>query len=184
MDTPVSDERLIQECLQGETNCFEQLVSRYQGALIRFLRVRCLNQHEVDDIFQETFINAYRYLHTYQSRFAFSTWLFNIAVNAIRKSLKSSVETAEFSEENIEFSGSAVMSGEVNIWQIAKTNLPSEQLELLWFTYVLGYSGKDVAEILERSLPWIKINLVRSKQKLRLALEKEGIDLDAAFESG
>ena len=36
---------------------------------------------DAEDALQDTLINAYRYLHSYDSRWRFSTWLFRIAIN-------------------------------------------------------------------------------------------------------
>ncbi len=187
MPNSLKDYQIIQACLKGETNQFDRLVSRYQGQLMRFLNVRCANHQMAEDIFQETFINALKYLHSYNSEYAFSTWLFRIAINLINaESAKhkdkleldkyannelSKETTDEYCYDNSNIELNSIESN--NIWREAKRCLKPEQLELLWFTYVHGLSGKQVALILERSLPWVKINLARSKKRLKMHLTND-----------
>ena len=172
----ITDIELVERCLKGDTGCFEQLVSRYQGPLIRFLRMRCELADQVDDIFQETFVSAYRYLKSYNQKYAFSTWLFNIAINRIKKNIKSQLNADSIDEEEMVLTYNDNQLDQVDLWVIAKEHLSSEQVELLWFTLVQGYSGKEVAQILDRSLPWVKVNLLRSKQLLREILERAGLN--------
>lgn len=185
----LSDVSLVENSLKGDTSSFELLVSRYQTSLMKFLRVRCRTESEIEDIFQETFINAYRYLESYKTRYAFSTWLFNIAVNNLKRHARmnpesQSIEDSDSIESNHWRSGSHLDSlSESNIWHIAKTNLTSEHVELLWFTYVQGFTGQQVSKIMERSLPWVKINLIRSKEKLKQSLESQGVSLELLAES-
>ena len=171
----MNERTLIQRSLAGETSCFEQLVVCYEERLMRFLRLRLNTQSDADDIFQETFLNAHLYLHSYNSRFAFSTWLFNIAINVIKKSKKFEREHSNQVIDEPFFEARDSNSG--NIWHLAKRLLDNEQISLLWFTYAEEYTGKEVAYLLDRSLPWVKINLVRTKKLLKDALQEEKLAL-------
>jgi len=168
---------------------------------MKFLRVRCRTNSEAEDVFQDTFINAYKYLDSYKNRYAFSTWLFNIAVNNLKKMAKRYQELETYQDGETGQEGEATQGGELidsshwqtgsslnnidesNIWYIARKNLTSEHVELLWFTYVQGYTGQQVAKIMERSLPWVKINLIRCKEKLKQSLESQGVGLDLLAQS-
>lgn len=176
----MTEKEIIQGCKQGEMSCFKQLVSLYDAKLMRFLNMRCKNQQDAEDIFQETFINVLKYIDGYRSEYAFSTWLFNIAFNLVKKrpQLEQSLEDDLVATPNID---SSRTSG--NIWLVAQNTLENEQLCLLWFTYAEGYSGKQSAEILDRSLPWVKINLVRAKQKLKDKLTEQGVGLPDLLEN-
>ena len=71
----VSDEKLVEESLAGSELAFSELVDRYQERLLRFLLTRCRNRADAEDAVQDTFISAYRYLHSYNPRWRFSTWI-------------------------------------------------------------------------------------------------------------
>ena len=176
----MTEKEIIQGCQLGEVSCFKQLVSLYDVKLMRFLNMRCRNQQDAEDIFQETFINVLKYIDGYRAEYAFSTWLFNIAFNLIKKKsqLEQTLEEDLIATPDIDSSSS---SG--NIWLVARNTLDNELLCLLWFTYAEGYTGKQAAEILDRSLPWVKINLARAKQKLKDKLTEQGAGLPDLLEN-
>ncbi|PWK48565.1 RNA polymerase sigma factor [Pleionea mediterranea] len=165
---------LIQRSINGDHQSFERLVVTYEQALMRFLRIRCHCQSDADDIFQETFINAHRYLASYDSKYAFSTWLFHIAINAINRFYRDTPITISHKEE---ITPQIDSTSDLNIWKAAKNELTDAQFHLLWLTYAEGYTGKEVSVILNKSLPWVKINLVRAKQSLKALLQKEQTSL-------
>ena len=54
-----SDQKLVQSVLQGQKQCFGQLVRRYEKS-IRAVTMNIVNNHHVaQDAAQEAFINAY-----------------------------------------------------------------------------------------------------------------------------
>ena len=176
----MTEKEIIQGCKSGEMSCFIQLVSLYEAKLMRFLNMRCKTQQDAEDIFQETFINVLKYIDSYRAEYAFSTWLFNIAFNLLKK--RPRLEH-ELEADLVLAAGNVAPNPIGNIWLVARDTLENEQLCLLWFTYAEGYTGKQVAEILGRSLSWVKINLVRAKQKLKDELTQQGVGLPDLLES-
>ncbi len=168
----MDEKLLIKQSLKGNHQSFQRLVIRYEEKLMRFLRVRCDNHSDADDIFQETFLNAHRYLSSYNFKFAFSTWLFNIAINAIHRFYRLNID-----HEPIESATIEQRPNNTNIWPIARKQLSTEQFEILWLTYAEGYTGKEVSAIVEKSLPWVKINLVRAKEQLRTLMERDQLSV-------
>ncbi len=77
----MSDINIIKEILQGDKNQFKFLIEKYQNQVFRICMgyVHCTD--DANDLTQETFIQAYQKLHQFQSKAAFSTWLYRIAVN-------------------------------------------------------------------------------------------------------
>src|SRR5947207_13667977 len=78
-ETEPSPEELARRCQAGCLESFEQLVRRYENQIFNFLRQFTHNQHDAEDLTQETFVKAYRGLHRYKSSLAFAPWLFVIA---------------------------------------------------------------------------------------------------------
>lgn len=66
---------------QGSDEAFTKLVEAYQTPVYN-LCYRMLGQHEAaEDAAQETFLRAYQYLHRYDCRRPFATWLLSIAAH-------------------------------------------------------------------------------------------------------
>ncbi|GAB4484903.1 MAG: RNA polymerase sigma factor RpoE [Thermodesulfovibrionales bacterium] len=84
-----TDRLLMERVRKGDEKAFEMLVARHQR-MVYSLACRFMNdEHEADDIAQETFIRVYRAASSYVPTAKFSTWLYtivrNLCFNAIRK---------------------------------------------------------------------------------------------------
>lgn len=163
----MTEQQLISQAQQGATNCFSQLVASYQARLYSYLLARCQNSHDADDVLQETFISAFKYLKTYDAQWQFSTWLFTIARRILSK-LKADYHVAidaivghqHMTEED------PFAVDQNNIWNIIKQDLKPRNYDVLWFFYVEQASIKEIAHIMNQSESWVKTNLHRSKMKL------------------
>ena len=56
-----------------------QLVERFEGRLLNFLRRKTGSTHDAEDLAQEAFVRAWQRFEQYDPRWQFSTWLFTIA---------------------------------------------------------------------------------------------------------
>lgn len=66
---------------RGETDCFAELVRRYQPALVRVAASRLGRADWAEDVVQETFLAAFKSCASYDPRFGFRTWLWTILLN-------------------------------------------------------------------------------------------------------
>ncbi|HTN73980.1 MAG TPA: RNA polymerase sigma factor [Pirellulaceae bacterium] len=80
-ETLPHDGTLIAAVLAGDRESFAHLVSRYEGPLLRLAKSRLGRLDWAEDVVQETFLCAYRWLHTYDSKYSFRTWLWTILLN-------------------------------------------------------------------------------------------------------
>jgi RNA polymerase sigma-70 factor (ECF subfamily) len=85
MPDPQDDHLIVTTVLNGDRDAFEQIVRRYHGPLRRVALHRTGRADLADDIVQETFLAAYRSLHTYNSVYSFRTWLWTILINQCRR---------------------------------------------------------------------------------------------------
>ncbi|HTG43350.1 MAG TPA: sigma-70 family RNA polymerase sigma factor, partial [Verrucomicrobiae bacterium] len=74
-------EELVQEARKGSLLSFEKIVEQCQDRLFTYLVQLLGNPHDAEDVAQETFIKAFKYLHAFDGRARFSTWLYAIAKN-------------------------------------------------------------------------------------------------------
>ncbi len=79
-----SDAALVERVRAGQTDCFEELVRRYQGPLTRVARSRLGRVDWAEDVVQETFMAAYKSCGSYDPRYNFRTWLWTILLNQCR----------------------------------------------------------------------------------------------------
>lgn len=79
-----SDAALIAAVLGGDTEQFALLVTRHQQRVMRFILRYEYNTHDAQDLAQETFLQAFRGLPSFQAEARFSTWLTGIAFNLLK----------------------------------------------------------------------------------------------------
>lgn len=77
----IPDASLVTRILDGEVECFELLVARYERLMYSYLLPMVRNIGDVEDIAQEAFLKAYRHLASFDVQRRFSTWLLRIAKN-------------------------------------------------------------------------------------------------------
>jgi RNA polymerase sigma-70 factor (ECF subfamily) len=76
-----TEARTIERVLGGDSDAFRLLVEQHSRPLFHLAWRLTRNEHDADDIVQETFLRAYRHLATFDSRSRFGTWLHRIAAN-------------------------------------------------------------------------------------------------------
>ncbi len=75
------DQQFIDACLAGDTEAFGRLVERHQDRLCNTLFNVLGSTEDARDVAQESFVQAFNKLDTFQGRSAFYTWLYRIAMN-------------------------------------------------------------------------------------------------------
>jgi RNA polymerase sigma-70 factor (ECF subfamily) len=175
----VTDEQLAEAARRGSSGAFDELVGRYQGRLLRFLVGRCNSRADAEDAIQDTFVNAYRYLHSYNPRWRFSTWLYRIALrNASRLRNPGQDQGVESIDPVDPLAACIEQSERQNLWLLAKAQLSKDAYSALWLRYVEELPLADVATAMERSIAWTKVSLMRSRKRLAIALREEAASAD------
>jgi len=88
MDGNATDADLVYQTMQGQTNAFHQLTERYYRPVGGFILKRVQRPDLVEDLVQETFLEAFRSLKEGRKPEHFSSWLFGIAHNRCGKWLR------------------------------------------------------------------------------------------------
>ena len=170
-----TEEHLIALAKEGSASAFGRLVESYQGRLMRFLLARCRSRADAEDALQDTFINAFRYIGSYNSRWRFSTWLFRIALRNASRTFRAMdathVDVPDTADDPLEACIAA--SERENVWLTARRLLSTDAYSAMWLRYVEDMSVKDVARALDRPMSWTKVTLMRSRRRLSAVYEGE-----------
>lgn len=166
---------LIAAAQRGSVQAFTELVGNYQHGLLRFLLTRTSSYADAEDALQDTLLNAFRYIGSYDPKWRFSTWLYRIAINnAARMRVADTEEIGELSDqENDPLENCIAMSERSNLWLKARQLFNDEVFTAMWLRYVEDMSVTDIAAILERSISWTKVNLLRGRRRLDAELNNE-----------
>ena len=75
------DHALIRAVLAGDKDAYGILVARHGESMFRVAYRITENEHDAEEIVQETFLRGYRSLADFDARADFGTWIYRIAVN-------------------------------------------------------------------------------------------------------
>src|SRR5579884_670081 len=77
----LTDRAAVDEVLAGKHESFRVLVDRHGRKVFGLAYRMTGNEHDADEVVQETFLRCYKRLDSFESRSSFSTWLYRIASN-------------------------------------------------------------------------------------------------------
>jgi RNA polymerase sigma-70 factor (ECF subfamily) len=79
---------LMQKVQKGDMVSYNTLVDRYKDRLFNMLTRMLSSEDEARDLLQETFLRVWQHKMSYDFRYAFSTWIYTIALNLARNELR------------------------------------------------------------------------------------------------
>ena len=77
----VQETELIREAQAGSRTAFDALVRQYDQAVLRLAMHLTGSEQDAQDIQQEAFLKAYRYLGNFRFECSFYTWIYRIVTN-------------------------------------------------------------------------------------------------------
>lgn len=195
----IKESEIIKRILSGEKELYELLVRRNNQKLYRVIRSYLKDETEIEDIMQNSYINAFTKLYQFKLEASFSTWLIRIGINESLARLKEKGKLFHLNESSNDFSKNTVLEipdkkqlnpQEKMIRNEAK-QLLENAIDQLDAKYKIVYmmkeveemSLKEIAEALDITLANVKVRLHRSKDMLKDKLYELSNDRDI-FEFG
>jgi len=84
----LEDDELIRQAQKGQRDAFDQLVRRYDGAVLRLALHMLGNEQDAQDVHQDAFLKAYRNIASFRFECSFYTWLYRIVTNLCLDALR------------------------------------------------------------------------------------------------
>jgi len=173
-----ADKELIEKAKAGDTASFEVLVKKYQEKIYGLANYVCLGlKSEADDVYQETFISAFKNIKSFKGKSGFATWLYRIAANNCWMKYRK-----KKSEKLVSLEDVAELKDLTHAEDIRKKDLSesvAKALSKLSVDYRLavtladlqGLSMEESAKVLKITVPAFKTRLFRARQTLRKEFE-------------
>jgi len=180
------DSRLARKVQRGDRQAFDQLLSRYERPIFSFIYNFFRNRSLCEDLTQETFLRAFRFIRSFRPKDKFSTWLFSIAKNLCIDELRrmqkgatvgidaigpESLVAEEGPVQNPLTASMAVQEGE--ILKRAITRLPEKYRTCIILFYFNDLSYEEISKVMKITLSNTKILLFRGKKMLVDLYRKE-----------
>ena len=77
----MADLMTVSRAKSGDAEAFRLLVEQHSRTIFRVAYRMTGNEHDADDVVQDTFLKAYKQLGRFEERANFGTWLHRIAIN-------------------------------------------------------------------------------------------------------
>lgn len=170
----------------GDNEAFRTLVERHSRTIFRVAYRMTGNQHDAEEVVQDTFIRAYRQLARFESRSNFGTWIYRIAVNCsvdlLRTRLRHDERRAPEDREgpgglttmpsNDAAPDRLVFSAEV-LAEVkgALSRLSAMERAAFTLRHFEGMTIEEIGRVLNLRTNATKHSIFRAVRKLRVALE-------------
>jgi RNA polymerase sigma-70 factor (ECF subfamily) len=77
----VSDLELVKQCQTGQTEAFDELVTRYRTRVFAMIYNMVHNEQDAWDLAQESFVKAWKSIKRFRRQSSFYTWIYRIVMN-------------------------------------------------------------------------------------------------------
>jgi RNA polymerase sigma-70 factor, ECF subfamily len=186
-----SDAALVRRAQEGDGRAFGELVSRHQRQLYRLALRITGSEADVQEVLQETFLNAYQKLPDFRGEAQLSSWLYRIAANNALMRLRRKRRTPEaLTDQPLDLEG-PTFSAEGYLdppprsdWSQradermidrelglaidrAVAGLPEQYRRVFLLKDVDGLSHEEIAVALDLTVPAVKSRLYRARLALR-----------------
>jgi len=166
-----TDTELVEQCLAGKTEAFDELIQRHQDPVFNLLMKLTGNWHEAGDLTQEAFIRAYRKLGSYDPQFSFKNWVIAIAVNLAKNRFRSFFRRRRIEEQTSGPVESTAADPRVELVDQALAQLPDTLRVPIVLKHMEGYSYEEIAQTLNIGVSAAKMRVARAREELVRRIE-------------
>jgi RNA polymerase sigma-70 factor (ECF subfamily) len=163
--------------VDDDQNAFGELVRRHQSAVRGLLRQ--LTRTDValaDDLAQQTFLRAYKNIHSFRGEARFFTWLYRIAYNCFREDARRRKELVGIDEEQLQTQHDPQVADPALRHDLmrALNLLPLNERSAVLLCCQNGLSHDEASRVLDIPLGTVKTNVLRGREKLKRMLADWG----------
>lgn len=184
-ESSLEDDQYVQRAIGGDQDAFKMLMNKYQKPLYYHIVKMVKNHEQIEDIIQESFVKAFSNLGSYNTNYAFSTWLYRITTNhTIDYLRKKKLQTTSINEPvrakdgemQFQIVGSAETDRKIirkerkKIVSEAIENLPEKYREVIQMRHLEEMSYQEISEELDLPLGTVKAHIFRAREMLYKAL--------------
>jgi RNA polymerase sigma-70 factor (ECF subfamily) len=162
----IADEELVREWQQGSAGALEALVQRHHGPLLAHLARLTGDAHVAEDLTQETFVQVWRHLATFQGRGSLRSWLHRIARREF-------LDWLQRPQAVLGLDGIAdVAALEATVWmegvelRACIHRLPLEEREVVLLHHLEGYTSSEIAPIVGAPARTVRLRLAQARERL------------------
>jgi RNA polymerase sigma-70 factor (ECF subfamily) len=164
---------IVARVLKGDRQAYAMLVEEYKSPVYNLAYRMTGNSSDADDLTQETFIRAYKYLWRYDSKRKFFTWLYSISLNLIKNHIKKNkiiskgvdgIRILSAEQSNSLQDRQFIENHDINVYLL---QVPYKLRSLIIMKYHQELSFEEIAQITGKSLSAVKMSIYRGLESLK-----------------
>lgn len=175
------DADLIARLCKQDEQALELLYRHYYSRLFRFIARVTRREDLIDEVINDVMYVVWEKAESYNQQCRPSTWIFGIAYNKARQSLRNAGMKAEESldemdDDNLllEEHGSGLKQLEMTNWlESALDRLSADQRAVIELTYFEGLHYSEIAVLMECPENTVKTRMHHARKKLALILNND-----------
>ena len=174
----LSDSELVQRCLKGDAHAQKQFYERFAGRMLGVCYRYAGTLHEAEDLLQEGYIRAFRYLKDYRNEGSLEGWLRRImvttALNFLKreKRIREEVELTTATNKTTDDSEVLRQLETQEVMKLIQRLSPGYRTVLNLFA-IEGFSHKEIGEMLGIGESTSRSQFTRAKQILQQMIAKQ-----------
>ena len=167
--------------LQGDDTGLEEIIRSCKDGLILYLDAFLKNPTLAEEVTEEVFVKLFVKRPKFSGKSTLRTWLYTIARNLATDNLRKN-KNVTVSLEDCEEPGKDILSLEAAYIQREESKvlhksirkLKTEYMQVLWLYYFEGFTIKEIAMILKKSVHNTETLIYRARLVLKKKLSEEG----------
>jgi RNA polymerase sigma-70 factor (ECF subfamily) len=164
------DPRTLARAREGDLQAFEDLVRLYQGDVWRFAYHLTRNRAVAEDVTQEAFLRAFRFLRSFRGEARFTSWLLRIVRNCGMDALR---RDRNHLDRRPPLPAAATDPATRAELASAIDGLSEDHRQPFLLIEVFGLSYQEAADVLQLKVGTVKSRMHRARQSLVHALSDE-----------
>lgn len=161
------EQRQIEEAKKGNMSALNDVVKSYYLEIYKYCFWQVKNQEQAEDITQETFYKAFRFINAYKNNGSFRAFLYKIAKNTCIDYHKRKTELLDVKMTEAIYEESGFKEAEDCLdFEKMLAPLNERQRELVILRFGQDLSFREIAEITGRNLRTVQTEIRRALKKI------------------
>jgi RNA polymerase sigma-70 factor, ECF subfamily len=170
----------IRHAASGDAAAWESLMRTHQQAVFRFAYLLLGDPDDAEDIAQETFLRAWRYLNRFDQSRPLKPWLLSITANLASNRRRSagryfSALMRAFRDEptSVRIEEKSAQNLDADELRNAVQKLSPDDQQIIYLRYFLDLSVHETAQAMQVAEGTVKSKLSRALEKLRTVIRHD-----------
>jgi len=173
----MTEAQLIASVKEGNIHAYRSLVAMHQSLVFTMVFRRVKSREDAEEVAQDVFLKAYKYIASFKGDAKFSTWLCSIANNSTstflsKRKLVFNALNERHEQQEDDQTLSSPEEDQLRLIEKAILKLPADDAQIISLFYQGEQSLAEIAAILQMETNAVKVKLHRARVKLKITIDQ------------